>query len=82
MSFWAKHPEEFTAAEHVFDYVGSVPSTSDTTTYEYACRFCKVRVYGKYLYDDADKVTYSFYITTPMDSLEVSCAEQVRKSQR
>jgi hypothetical protein len=73
MTSWPKHPQEFTAGEHVFDYVGSTPSTIETTTYDYRCRFCKTWVHGKYLYDDNKKTTYSFRIITAMDVLEFYC---------
>ena len=74
---WMDHPATFLAGEHYFLHTIALPSTSDTSTYEYRCRGCGILIYGKYLYEDVRHTTYSFQITTALDILDVDCIQRV-----
>ena len=78
MPAWPKHPQEFSAGEHLFEHVGSTPSTIEVTTYDYRCRYCRTLVCGKYLYDDERKTAYSFRIITALDALEFHCGDSMK----
>lgn len=55
-------PSVFSFECHRFQEGTSIPSTSETTTYSFRCRWCQAKSYGKYLYRDATQTVYDFRI--------------------